>query len=66
MVGSASAETLNQWLTEQVQRDEQLLVDALAQTGGHSLELLKDCRSFVNVPKERRSLLRNRRMHLML
>ena len=47
MVGSAAAETLNQWLAGQVQRDEQLLVDAIAQTGGHSLDLLKDSKTYV-------------------
>jgi len=47
MIGSAAAETLNQWLAAQVQRDEQLLVDALAQTGGHSIEMLKDTKTYV-------------------
>lgn len=49
MMGSAAAETLNQWLAEQVQRDEQLLVDALAQTGGHSLDMLKDAKTYVPI-----------------
>ena len=47
MIGSSAAETLNQWLAAQVQRDEQLLVDALAQTGGHSLEMLKNTKTYV-------------------
>ncbi len=47
MLGSATAETLNQWLAEQVQRDEQLLVDAIVQTGGHSLDMLKDAKTYV-------------------
>lgn len=47
MVGSATAETLNQWIADRVYRDEQLLVDALAQTGGHSLEMLKKAKTFV-------------------
>lgn len=44
---SRSAEPLSGWLLEQVQKDEQLLVDALSQTDGHSLELLKDSRTYV-------------------
>lgn len=48
VVGSVSAaETLNQWLAGQVQRDEQLLVDALAQNDGSSIDLLKDSRTYV-------------------
>lgn len=47
MMGSATAETLNQWLADQVRRDEQLLVDALTQTGGHSLDMLKEAKTFV-------------------
>lgn len=47
IMGSAAAETLNQWLGKQVQRDEQLLVDTLEQTGGHSLDLLKHAKTYV-------------------
>jgi hypothetical protein len=47
MMGNATAETLNQWLADQVRQDEQLLVDALTQTGGHSLDMLKEAKTFV-------------------
>jgi len=45
--GSLSAEPLNDWLLEQMQKDEQLLADALSQTDGHSLELLRDSRTYI-------------------
>ena len=47
LAASASAETLNEWLAEQVRTDEQLLADSLSQVGGHSLDLLKDARTYV-------------------
>ncbi|RYZ92173.1 MAG: hypothetical protein EOP06_05075, partial [Proteobacteria bacterium] len=47
MMGSAAAGTLNQWLAEKIQQDEQLLVEALAMTGGHSLDRLKDAKTYV-------------------
>jgi hypothetical protein len=40
-------EPLDRWLLQKVQKDEQLLIKALSQTDDHSLELLKDARSFV-------------------
>ncbi len=45
--GLLSAETLDGWLLAQVKKDEQLLSDALSQTGGHSLELLRDSRTYI-------------------
>lgn len=47
LAASASAETLNEWLAEQVRTDEQLLADSLSGVGGHSLSLLKDARTYV-------------------
>jgi len=44
---SASAETLDEWLTEQVRKDERLLAVSISQVGGHSLALLKDARTYV-------------------
>ena len=44
---SRSAEPLNDWLLDQVAKDEQLLSNALSQTDGHSLELLKYARTYV-------------------
>lgn len=42
-----SAEVLDGWLLAQVQKDEQLLSDAISQTNGASLELLKYARTYV-------------------
>lgn len=44
---SRSAESLSDWVLLQVQKDEQLLADALTQTDGHSLELLRDSRTYI-------------------
>lgn len=44
---SLYAEPLNDWILAQVQKDEQLLADALSQTDGHSLELLRDSRTYI-------------------
>lgn len=44
---SLYAEPLNDWILVQVQKDEQLLADALSQTDGHSLELLRDSRTYI-------------------
>lgn len=44
---SASAETLDEWLADQVRKDERLLADSISQVGGHSLALLKDARTYV-------------------
>jgi len=41
------ADSLNDWILAQVRKDEQLLADAVLQTGGHSLELLKDSRIYM-------------------
>lgn len=45
--GNVTAETLNKWLSGQVRAEEHLLADALSYTGGHSLDLLKDSRTYV-------------------
>lgn len=59
---SLYAEPLNDWILAQVQKDEQLLADALSQTDGHSLELLRDSRTyipfFLEAPKSHASALR--------
>ncbi len=44
---SLSAESLNDWLLAQVQKDEQRLIDAHSQTDGRSLELLRDSRTYI-------------------
>lgn len=59
---SLYAEPLNDWILAQVQKDEQLLADALSQTDGHSLELLRDSRTyipfFLEAPENHASALR--------
>ncbi len=47
LAASASAETLDEWLAEQVRKEERLLADSISQVGGHSLALLKDARTYV-------------------
>jgi hypothetical protein len=47
MLSSAAAETLNYWLAEQVQRDEQKLKDGLNQTNGYDIKLLKYAKMYV-------------------
>jgi hypothetical protein len=47
LTGNATAESLNQWLVGQVRADEQLLADALGQVNGHTLDGLKDSRTYV-------------------
>lgn len=47
LAASACAETLDEWLAEQVRKDEQLLADSVSQVGGHSLDLLEGSRLYV-------------------
>jgi hypothetical protein len=47
LAASASAETLDDWLEEQVRKDERMIADSVSQVGGHSLALLKDSRTYV-------------------
>jgi hypothetical protein len=42
-----SAEPLNDWLSAQIQKDEELLSDANSQINGASLELLRDSRTYM-------------------
>ena len=47
LVATANAETLDKWLTQQIVDDETLLLKALNQTDGHSVELLRDSKYYV-------------------
>lgn len=44
--GGLAEEPLDRWLLEKVQKDEQLLINSLSQTHGHSLELLNAARFY--------------------
>lgn len=48
----SNAEELDAWLLAQVQKDEQLLADALSQSDGHPLELPKDSLTYVPFLRE--------------
>lgn len=45
--GSVAAETLDEWLLQKLRTDEQLQMDAISQTNGHSVDLLKSSRTYV-------------------
>jgi hypothetical protein len=47
LTGNATGETLDQWLLAQVRADEKLLLDSLGQVNGHTLDGLKDSRTYV-------------------
>jgi len=47
LTGNATGETLAQWLLAQVRADEKLLLDSLGHADGHTLDGLKDSRTYV-------------------